>query len=377
MPFLILFLLFFTLNAHSSAIFTPQAPSIQAQSYLLWDLNANKILSSQNEKMRLEPASLTKLMTAYLAFSALKNNQLQLDQQLIVSENAWKQEGSRMFLNVGKTASVDELLKGMIVQSGNDASVVLAEAIGGTENNFAQLMNLEAKRLGLKNSHFENATGLPSENHYSTAEDLALLARALIRDFPKEYAHYYALKEFTYNKITQPNRNRLLKMDPSVDGIKTGYTKAAGFCLIASAMREQRRLLSVVLGTPSEKKRISESAALLNWGFGAFSLVKAIDKNTILGEVRIYKGRPKSLKVSLPQSLFVLVPKGLENKVRFAFKARPKLIAPIQNEDVIGELTVLVNDSIFETHPVFANANIAQGGLFERIWDSYLLWRES
>ncbi len=377
MFFLFLLVFFLSFPLYGAEVFQVVPPKVEAKSYLLWDLNANKALTSQNVEERLAIASLTKLMTAYLTFSALHNNKLQLNQPLIVSKNAWQQEGSRMFLNVGATASVDDLLKGMIVQSGNDASVVLAEAIGGSEENFAQLMNLEAKRLGLKNTRFQNATGLPNDNHYSTAEDLALLARALIRDFPEEYQRYYALKEFTYNKIKQPNRNRLLNLDPSVDGMKTGHTDSAGYCLISSAKRDNRRLLAVLLGADSEAKRISESAKLLNWGYGAFSWLSLIEKGALLGEVRVFKGRPQSLEIKLPENLFVLIPKGMESALRFQFKPLEKLVAPLKPTDTVGVVEVYLNNVLYEKHPVLAGQAIPEGGLFERMWDSFLLWRAS
>jgi D-alanyl-D-alanine carboxypeptidase (penicillin-binding protein 5/6) len=242
-------------------------PSLAVKAYLLTDVNSGKAIATLNSEMRVEPASLTKIMTAYLSFKALKNNHLQLNQTLPVSEIAWKVEGSKMFIEPNKPVTVDELLHGMIIQSGNDASIALAEGIASTEMQFADMMNKEAQRLGMKNTHFMNATGLPDAQHYTTAKDLSILATALISDFPDQYKRLYSVKEYSYNNITQPNRNRLLWLDPNVDGMKTGHTESAGYCLISSAKREGVRRLSVVLGAPSDAARATESQKLLNYGF--------------------------------------------------------------------------------------------------------------
>jgi len=245
----------------------PVPPTLAAKSWLLLEMGSGQVLTAEKPDERLEPASLTKLMTAYLTFAALQKKTITLEQSLPVSQKAWKTGGSKMFVRVDTQVPVDDLIKGMIVQSGNDACVTLAEGIAGSEENFAQMMNREAQRLGMKSSSFTNSTGLPDPNLYTTAHDLSLLAGALIRDFPEYYKKYYSMKEFRYNNITQPNRNRLLYIDPSVDGVKTGHTEAAGYCLISSAIRDKRRLLSVVLGTKSDSARASESLKLLNWGF--------------------------------------------------------------------------------------------------------------
>src|SRR5574343_429923 len=253
---------------------TVSPPAVAAKAWLLMDYGSGQVLASQNPDERIEPASLTKLMTAYLTFSAVKGGSLTLDQVIPVSEKAWKTSGSRMFVQPGRPVTVHELMHGMIIQSGNDACVALAEAIAGSEEAFAQLMNKEAARLGMKNTHFENATGLPHPSHLTTVRDLSILATAIIRDFPEFYP-IYSIKEYTYNKIKQPNRNRLLFIDPTVDGVKTGHTDSAGYCLIASAKRNDRRLLSVVVGTASDSVRAQESQKLLNWGYLAYDTVKA------------------------------------------------------------------------------------------------------
>ena len=262
-----LLVLSLVITSHAVGQQLPIPPSLAAKSWLLLEMGSNQMLTSEKPDERLEPASLTKLMTAYLTFAAIHKKTIALEQAVPVSEKAWRTGGSKMFVRVDTQVPVEDLIKGMIVQSGNDACVTLAEAIAGSEENFAQMMNREAQRLGMKSSSFRNSTGLPDPEHYTTARDLSLLASALIRDFPEEYKKYYSMKEFTYNGITQPNRNRLLYIDPTVDGVKTGHTEAAGYCLISSALRDKRRLLSVVLGTASDSARASESQKLLNWGF--------------------------------------------------------------------------------------------------------------
>ena len=268
----------------------PTPPALAAKSWLLLELESGQELASQAPDERMEPASLTKLMTAYLTFAALKQGTIKLDQMVTVSENAWKSQGSRMFIQVDTQVEIEDLIKGMIVQSGNDACVALAEAISGSEDNFAQMMNREAQRLGMKASSFRNSAGMPDPQHYTTARDLAILAGALIRDFPDEYAKYYSLKEFRYNKITQPNRNRLLWLDPTVDGVKTGHTDGAGYCLISSAKRGPRRLLSIVLGTKSDGVRTQESLKLLNFGFQFYDGVQLYANNQAVSDLKVWKG---------------------------------------------------------------------------------------
>ncbi len=352
----------------------PVPPELAAKSWLLMDLSANQLLTAEKPDQRLEPASLTKLMTAYLSFSALHKKTLSIDQALPVSEKAWRTGGSKMFIHVDTQVAVDDLLKGMIVQSGNDACVALAEGIAGSEENFAQMMNREAKRLGMNSSNFTNATGLPDPQLYTTASDLALLAGALIRDFPEEYKKYYSIKEFRYNNITQPNRNRLLFIDPTVDGVKTGHTEAAGYCLISSAQRDKRRLLSVVLGTKSDSTRASESHKLLNWGFGSFDNIALFAPNQPVATLRVWKGAQSEVKAGFADGLSMTLPKGYSDKVKHEFVGEPRLIAPIEQGQKLGTLKVTIDGKPAKEYPVFALENVALGNIFTRIWDTIRLW---
>src|SRR5688572_18324300 len=268
----------------------PKPPSVIGKAWVIGDLTSGQILATQRADERFEPASLTKMMTAYVVFIALRERKLSQDQQVKVSTRAWKAPGSRMFVEPRRPVTVDELIRGMVVQSGNDACIALAEAVAGTEETFVQLMNREAQRLGMKDTRYMNASGLPDPQHYTTAHDLHLLSAALIRDFPAEYAQYYSQKQYRYNNISQPNRNRLLWLDPSVDGVKTGHTEAAGYCLIASSNRGGRRLLSVLLGSTSESTRAQESQKLLNWGFQFFDSVKLHKSNELVKAIEVWKG---------------------------------------------------------------------------------------
>lgn len=352
----------------------PVPPSLAAKSWLLLDVGSNQVLTTEKPDDRLEPASLTKLMTAYLTFAALHKKTLALEQPLPVSEKAWRTGGSKMFIRVDTQVPVEDLIKGMIVQSGNDACVTLAEGIAGSEENFAQMMNREAQRLGMTNSHFMNSTGLPDANHYTTARDLSLLASALIRDFPEEYHKYYSMKEFRYNNITQPNRNRLLFIDPTVDGVKTGHTEAAGYCLISSALRDKRRLLSVVLGTASDNARASESQKLLNWGFISYDAVAVFAKDQEIATLRIWKGAQRELKARLPNDLNIAVPKGYADKVKSEFVAEPRLIAPIEIGHKLGMVKVSIDDKPYGEYPVLALEKIELGNIFIRLFDTIRLW---
>lgn len=352
----------------------PVPPELAARSWLLMDLSANQLLTAEKPDERLEPASLTKLMTAYLSFSAIHKKTLSVDQTLPVSEKAWRTGGSKMFIHVDTQVAVDDLLKGMIVQSGNDACVTLAEGIAGSEENFAQMMNREAQRLGMKNTNFTNATGLPDPQLYTTASDLALLAGALIRDFPEEYKKYYSIKEFRYNNITQPNRNRLLFIDPTVDGVKTGHTEAAGYCLISSAQRDKRRLLSVVLGTKSDSTRATESHKLLNWGFVAYESVALFDKDQPVATLRVWKGAQSEVKAGFSTPLSFTVPKGYGDKVSHEFAPTPRLIAPIEKGQQLGYLKVAIDGKPAGEFPVLALESVPLGNIFTRIWDTIRLW---
>lgn len=352
----------------------PVPPMLAAKSWLLLEMGSGQLLTAEKPDDRLEPASLTKLMTAYLTFSALRQKTLSLSQPLPVSEKAWRTGGSKMFVRVDTQVPVEDLIKGMIVQSGNDACVTLAEAIAGSEENFAQMMNREAQRLGMKNSHFMNSTGLPDPEHYTTARDLSILAGSLIRDFPEDYKKYYSMKEFRYNNITQPNRNRLLFIDPTVDGVKTGHTDAAGYCLISSALRDKRRLLSVVLGTASDSARASESQKLLNWGFISYDSVTLYTKDQPVSTLRVWKGQESSLKAGFTSDLSIAVPKGYADKVKADFVAEPRLIAPIQAGQKVGTVKVSIEGKPYNEYPVLALENIGLGNIFVRIIDTIRLW---
>ena len=352
----------------------PVPPSLAAKSWLLLEMGSNQVLTAEKPDERLEPASLTKLMTAYLTFAALHKKTLALEQPLPVSEKAWRTGGSKMFIRVDTQVPVEDLIKGMIVQSGNDACVTLAEGIAGSEENFAQMMNREAQRLGMNASSFRNSTGLPDPAHYTTARDLSLLASALIRDFPEEYKKYYSMKEYTYNGITQPNRNRLLYIDPTVDGVKTGHTDAAGYCLISSALRDKRRLLSVVLGTISDSARASESQKLLNWGYISYDSVTLYAKDQAVASLRAWKGAQSEVKAGFASDLSIAVPKGYADKVKSDFVAEPRLIAPIEAGQKLGVLKVSIDGKVYGEYPVVALENVPLGNIFIRIIDTIRLW---
>ncbi|HXE37230.1 MAG TPA: D-alanyl-D-alanine carboxypeptidase family protein [Azonexus sp.] len=352
----------------------PVPPSLAAKSWLLLEVGSGQVLSAEKPDERLEPASLTKLMTAYLTFSAIRQKTIALSQSLPVSQKAWKTGGSKMFIRVDTQVPVEDLIKGMIVQSGNDACVTLAEGIAGSEENFAQLMNREAQRLGMKNSHFMNSTGLPDPQHYTTARDLSILASALIRDFPEDYKKYYSMKEFRYNNITQPNRNRLLWIDPTVDGVKTGHTDAAGYCLISSSLRDKRRLLSVVLGTASDSARATESLKLLNWGFLSYDAVSLYTKDQAVSALRVWKGTQSQLKAGFNADFIIAVPKGYADKVLVQFVAPQPLMAPVQVGQKVGTLKVTVDGKVYGEYPVAALENVAVAGIFGRAVDTVKLW---
>jgi serine-type D-Ala-D-Ala carboxypeptidase (penicillin-binding protein 5/6) len=369
---LVFALIFLPLQAFAQQ--QPTAPTLAAKSWLLIESGSSQTLAAQAADDRLEPASLTKLMTAYLTFAALKQGTIKLDQMIPVSERAWKTGGSRMFIQVDTQVGVEDLIKGMIVQSGNDACVALSEAVAGDEDNFAQMMNREAQRLGMKASNFRNSTGLPDPQHYTTARDLATLAGALIRDFPEYYAKYYSLKEFRYNKITQPNRNRLLFIDPTVDGVKTGHTDAAGYCLISSAKRGTRRLLSVVLGAASDKVRAQESLKLLNYGFQFYETVPLYAKGEAVSSLKVWKGKEGIIKAGFTSDLMIAVPKGLGAKLKSEFVPPKKLLAPVAQGQVLGILKVTLEGKPFGEFPVLALDGVEESGFFGRMIDSVRLW---
>jgi D-alanyl-D-alanine carboxypeptidase (penicillin-binding protein 5/6) len=349
------------------------APALAARAWLLLDVAAGQTLVAQNADERVEPASLTKLMTAHIVFTALKEKRLTLEQVVPVSERALRAGGSRMFIDPKKPVTVGELIQGLIIQSGNDACIALAEAIAGSEQSFVQIMNREAKRLGMNASQFVNASGLPDRQHYSTARDLGILASAIIRDYPDQY-RYYSVRDYRYNNITQPNRNRLLWLDPNVDGMKTGYTEAAGYCLIASAKRGTRRLLSVVLGASSESLRAQESQKLLNHGFLFFDQVRLYQKGAPVSALQVWKGSENSLKAGVAEDLQISVPKGMGDRLKAEMVSLQPLVAPIGTGQRVGTIRVSLDGKQVGEYPAVALENIAVAGIFGRAWDTMRLW---
>lgn len=330
--------------------------------------------------MRIEPASLTKLMTAYVAFTAVQDKKLDLNQMITISTNAWKVDpsSSKMFIEPRVPVKVNDLLYGLIVQSGNDAAVAIAEAVAGTEDAFVALMNREAERMGMKSTHFANPHGLPSASNYSTARDLSVLASHLINDHP-EFYKIYSTKEYTYNNIKQPNRNRLLWLDPTVDGMKTGYTQGAGYCLISTAKRPngtgERRLISVVLGTVSDQARAQESQKLLNWGFLNFDTVKLYAKNEPIATPNVWKGTQNTVKIGFTRDVYVTVPKGVANSMKPVLARKDPLVAPIDKNSQVGTIKVMSADGkVVSELPVLALEQVGLAGLFGRALDSIRLW---
>jgi D-alanyl-D-alanine carboxypeptidase (penicillin-binding protein 5/6) len=312
-------------------------------------------------------------MTAYVVFEALKNGNLKPDQIVPVSTKAWKVEGSKMFIEPNKPVTADELVHGMIIQSGNDASIALAEAIAGSEENFAHMMNQEAARLGMTKTHYVNATGLPDPQHYTTAFDLSLVAAAMIRDFPEEYKRLYSSKEYTYNKITQPNRNRLLWLDPYVDGMKTGHTESAGYCLISSAKRGEGRLISVVLGAPSESARATESQKLLNYGFQFFESHLVYKAGQKINQLKVWKGAEPTMSATVANDLYLTLPKGEYARVKAKMTSKQPLIAPINAGQEIGAIQFVLDGKVIAERKLVAARNIGVAGIFGRLWDSIRL----
>jgi D-alanyl-D-alanine carboxypeptidase (penicillin-binding protein 5/6) len=360
---------------------TPQPPEIAARSYILLDLNSQQVLAERDADAQADPASLTKLMTAYLVFAALRDKKLSLEQTLPVSQRAWAERkggGSLMFIDTTMTPKVDDLLKGMIVQSGNDASVVLAEAVGGSLDAFVAMMNKQAQAWGLKNTQFRNVTGLSEAGHYASARDVAIIAAKIITEFPDFYA-YYSLRQYTYNKIKQDNRNLLLGRDPTVDGMKTGYTDAAGYCLVASAVRDmpngKRRLLSVVLGTASREARAAESQKLLNWGFQAWDAVRLFEAGKPVITVPVWKGTQPEVPLGAPGALYVSVPKGEGDRLKTQVERTDPLLAPLTRGQKVGQIKVsTAGGTPVATVPLVVMEPVELAGIVRRTWDALRLW---
>lgn len=353
----------------------PSAPELGARGYVLVDANSGAALAAKNENESLEPASITKLMTAYAVFRALQDGQISLSDEVPISENAWRTQGSRMFIEVNTRVTVEELVQGMIVQSGNDASVALAEFIAGTEATFAQLMNQYALELGMHNTVYQNSTGLPADNHYTTAVDIALLARAIVRDFP-QYYRWYSQREFTYNGITQKNRNALLWRDPSVDGMKTGMTDAAGYCLVSSAQRDGMRLIAVVLGTKSPTARANDSQALLNYGFRFYETHLIYPAGNPVAETRVWKGASERTGLGVQRDVYVTVPRGSYEQVQAQLDLPTQLVAPVAMDDQLGTLRVNLAEQTLAEVKLFALNNVEVGSLWQQARDTLLLWFE-
>lgn len=351
-----------------AAVIVPAAPKIKATSYLVMDYNSGDILVSKNPNKHVEPASLTKMMTVYVAAHELATGTIHMDDKVHVSEKAWRMPGSRMFIKVNTDVTVRDLLHGIVVDSGNDASVALAEYIGGSEDVFVQIMNQYAKKLGMANTHYANATGLPHVNHYSTAHDLAILARALIREFPKVYA-LNSIKTFTYNGITQHNRNTLLWRDDGVDGVKTGHTESAGYCLVASAKRNKMRLISVVMGTDSENARINTTQTLLSYAFRFFETRKLYSANQVIKSGKVWKGDRDSVALGIKKDLYVTIPRGAYKQLDAKIKLQPTIIAPVQKGAVKGTLNVALEGKAIANRPLIALQSVGEGSLYERLRD--------
>lgn len=356
-------------DAHATPRLIPDAPAVDARGYILVDYHSGHILAERNADERLEPASLTKLMTAYVVFNELRSGQFQLSDTVRISKKAWRMPGSRMFIEVGTNVSVEELLKGTIIQSGNDASVALAEHVAGSEETFAALMNEHARNLGMHSTNFVNATGLPDPNHYTTARDLARLASVLIHEFPEYYA-WYSVKEYTYGGITQGNRNLLLYRDNTVDGFKTGHTEAAGYCLVASAKRGDMRLISVIMGTKSEAARANESQKLLNYGFRFFETHKLYDAAQPLKAMRVWKGASETVQLGLNDPLYITVPRGQYNKLNASLSVDNAIVAPTRKGQNLGAVNVRLGDQVLAERPLIALEDVAEGSLWQKLFDN-------
>ena len=353
----------------------PAAPQLGANSYLLVDFNSNRILVEHNADLRVEPASITKLMTAYVVFSELDQGNITLEEEVAISERAWRTGGSRMFIDPSMMVSVEDLIRGMVIQSGNDASVALAEHVAGSEEAFASLMNHYAELLEMTDTNFINATGLPDPDHYTTARDIAILSAATVRDFP-DYYPWYSEKEFTFNEIRQHNRNTLLWRDPAIDGLKTGHTEAAGYCLAASAKRDGMRLVSAVMGSASESSRSSESQTLLNYGFRFFETVQLYEAGQELARARVWKGLSEDVGLGLSEPVFVTIPRGRYDDLEAQVEIEPQLSAPLETGAVVGSINVQLGDELIVSRGLVTLSTVEEAGFFGSSWDSLRLWMD-
>ncbi|MES2883861.1 MAG: D-alanyl-D-alanine carboxypeptidase family protein [Pseudomonadota bacterium] len=355
----------------------PDAPKLDATSYVLLDYDSGEVLASTEPDLKTGPASITKVMLSYVVFDEIKKGRIKLTDEAVISEKAWRQgkdsSESRMFLDLGSKVKVEDLLHGVITQSGNDASVALAEHVAGSESAFADLMNQYAAKLGMKNTHFMNAPGMPEEQHYSTAHDLALMGAALIRDFP-EYYEWFSRPNFTFHGIKQDNRNMMLAMDRSVDGIKTGHTEAAGYCLLSSAKRENRRLVAAVMGTKSKTYRAEASLELLNYGFRFFDSVKLMGKDQPAGSAQVWKGAADVAQLGTLAPVYLSLPRGTAEKAEVRPEVTDRLIAPLTEGQVVGTVSVLVDGKVVKTEPLVVLAEVPAGSFFKRLWDTIRLW---
>jgi len=370
-----LFLALVLSQAVPAASPVPRPPSVAGEGHILMAARTGRILAEGNPDARLKPASLTKIMTAYVVYHALEDGRIALDDEVVVSEAAWRTGGSRMFLEVGSRVLVDQLLDGMVIQSGNDASLTLAEHVAGGADSFAELMNSYAAELGMENSNFTNPHGLPHENQYTSARDMALLTRALIREFPQHYQRYSELN-FSYNNIEQYNRNELLRVDDSVDGVKTGYTSAAGYSLVSSARRGEMRLISVVMGSPSVQRRTSDSRALLNWGFRFFDTHRLFDVGETIEEARVWEGVQDSLAIGPAEPIHVTVPTGEYENLDAELTLPDKLVAPVREGEELGRVVVRHDGETLVDAPAVALAGVEQAGFVQRIIDRVWQWFE-
>ncbi len=368
-------LLFAVSGLRAEPLPVPKPPSIGAKAYILQDFDSGRIIAEKDADKRVEPASITKLMTAYVIFKEMHAGKISLSDMVTISEKAWRTPGSRMFVEVGKQVSVEDLMQGMIVQSGNDATVALAEYVAGTEDSFAALMNRYAATLGLEGSHFVNSTGLPDPQHYMTAHDIAVVAAAIIREFP-EYFHWYSQKKFTFDGITQYNRNKLLWRNESVDGMKTGHTESAGYCLVSTAKRDNMRLISVVLGTESENARADTSQALLNYGFRFFETHKLYDAGKQLASARVWKGQAKTVALGLLKPLYATVPRGRYKSLSASMTINNRIMAPVSKDQTLGMVQVHLDDSVIAEENLVALQGVNTGSIWRRVVDDALLYFE-